>query len=158
MQLRSFLRKWGLDCLKLRAPFLEAELIFQTEDQRAAWELYVEMLTRIASQELPPEHGDEGAALGSLHLLFPITRDILKRYGQSAICFAKIAVPILNQIVRPLTAKWHPIILKGALTSQQKADFRSELREVQTVLRRYMRLLADMADVEDLTELREHDA
>jgi hypothetical protein len=153
MQLKSFLLKWGLDNLKIKVPFLETELAFRTENQRAAWELYIEMLTRFVTQNLPDEHGSEMTALDSMYNLFPITHEILKKYGQNSVNFAKIAVPILNQKVRPFTAKWHPIMVEGNLTAKQKEDFRKEIKDVQLILAKYMRLLADMAGVEDLSDL-----
>ncbi len=60
---------------------------------------------------------------------------------------------MLNQKVRPFTAKWHPHTLAGELDERSKTQFRAELRDLQTDLRNYTRLLADLADVEDLTDL-----
>lgn len=63
--------------------------------------MYVELITRIATQELDEDCGDEKAALNSIHALFPITREILKSKGRLAPNFTKIAVVVLNQILRP---------------------------------------------------------
>jgi hypothetical protein len=63
--------------------------------------LYIELLTRISTQYLQPVHGDEKTALDSIHNLFSLTREILKSHGRDCQEFAKIAIPILNQIVRP---------------------------------------------------------
>ena len=60
---------------------------------------------------------------------------------------------VLNQKVRPFTARWHPRTLEGPLAPGARAAFRAELRDLQTDLRNYTRLLADLADVEDLTDL-----
>ena len=46
---------------------MEVELSFQDSDKDAAWELYVELLTRIVTQPLPQEAGDEQTALNSIH-------------------------------------------------------------------------------------------
>ncbi len=63
---------------------------------------------------------------------------------------------VLNQIIRPFTAKWHKESLNGAFDVPEKcAEFRSELKEIQVILTRYTQMLADMADVEDLTSLEE---
>jgi hypothetical protein len=68
--------------------------------------------------------------------------------------FTKIAVVVLNQIVRPFTAKWHRLSLQEAFQDDQKRKlFRDELAGVQSRLRIYTRMLADMAGVEDLTDL-----
>lgn len=153
MKLRDVLEKWGLTKLAIKAPFLEAAWEPKVPDMTAAWELYVELITRVATQHLDPEAGDEAAALESVHQLFPLTRDTIKRNGRYCVNFTRIAVVVLNQIVRPFTAKWHPRILAGPLDAAARERFRAELRDLQTDLRKYTRLLADMADVEDLTDL-----
>ena len=60
---------------------------------------------------------------------------------------------MLNQKVRPFSANWHPRVLASPLDGEARQQFRAELRELQTDLRKYTRLLADLADVEDLTDL-----
>ncbi len=154
MKRRDFLEQWGISGLKLSLPFIDAEFSPRDPDRAAAWELYVELLTRITTQPLPVEHGDEKAALDSVHALFPLTRDILKRHGSGAGEFAKLAIPVLNQIVRPFTAKWHRATLAGAFQdAARRAEFRAELTTLQATLRNYSRALASLADVEDLTTL-----
>ena len=156
ISLRSRLERVGLESLALNAKFLNAKLDLKAPDKDAAWELYVEMLTRITTQPLMSEHGDETTALESVYSLFPATREILKRQGRHCIEFTKIAVPVLNQIVRPFTTKWHRLKLEGAFReNEQCAEFRKELEALQQDLKKYARLLADIAEVEDLTELEE---
>jgi hypothetical protein len=123
-------------------------------DKNAAWELYIELLTRIATQQLQPEHGDEEIALKSIYSLFGLTREVIKRQGRHCIEFTKIAVVILNQVVRPFTAKWHKLSIQKAFEDAEKCEkFRKELTELQKVLRKYTKMLADMAGVEDITEI-----
>ena len=153
MQLNKLLEKWGLTSLKLTTPFLEMQWEPRDEDRTAAWELYVELITRVATQGLDPDEGDEAAALKSVYELFPLTRDTIKRNGRHCINFTRIAVVVLNQRVRPFTAKWHPRVLAGPLDAAARQRFRAELVALQTDLRNYTRLLADLADVEDLTDL-----
>ena len=57
--------------------------------------------------------------------------------------------------MRPFTAKWHPRVIAGTLSETDKQAFRAELRDLQTDLRNYTRLLADLAGVEDLTDLED---
>jgi len=127
-------------------------------DKDAAWDLYVELLTRITTQPLSDEHGVEQTALGSIYALFGLTRQTLKEHGRSCIEFTRIAVIILNQSVRPFTAKWHRKSQDGAFeSSEQCTQFRLELQVLQAQLRNYTKLLADLADVEDLTEIEVED-
>jgi hypothetical protein len=156
MKRRDFLEKWGLSSLKINLGFLEGEFAPNDPDRAAAWELYIELLTRITTQYLAPEHGDEKTALDSVHAIFPLTREILKRQGSGSGEFAKLAIPVLNQIIRPFTAKWHRLSLTGAFQNSERCrEFRAELSELQPLLRDYTRALAAMAQVEDLTTLEE---
>ncbi len=154
MKRRDFLERWGLSSLKISLPFLEGEFNPCDPDRAAAWELYVELLTRITTQHLAPEDGDEKTALQSVHALFALTREILKRQGSGCGEFAKLAIPVLNQVIRPFTAKWHRLELADAFeTADRRREFRTELTTLQSRLRSYTRALADMALVEDLTVL-----
>ncbi len=125
------------------------------EDKNASWDLYVELITRVATQRLGPEEGDEAAALKSIHDLFSLTRSTIKQNGRHCINFTRIAVVVLNQKVRPFTAKWHPRAAAALLNAEERNAFRAELQDLQTDLRNYTRLLADMAAVEDLTDLED---
>lgn len=153
MQLVKLLEKWNLTSLKIKTPFLEMEWEPQDEDKNAAWELYVELITRVATQRLEPDEGDETAALNSIYELFPLTRSTIKHNSRHCINFTRIAVVVLNQKVRPFTAKWHPRMVTGKLSTKERDAFRAELVILQTDLHNYTRLLADLAGVEDLTDL-----
>ena len=154
MRWQEWLEKWSMTSLKIKAPFLDAEWLPKDKDKDAAWELYIELLTRIAIQPLPKEQGDESTALVSIHKLFDLTREIIKRHGRDCVEFTKIAVVVLNQIIRPFTTKWHKESRLNAFTdSHKREEFRKELIELQLSLRNYTRMLSDMAGVEDLTEL-----
>lgn len=157
MKLRDFLEAWGLGSLKLTLGFLEAEFKPQDSDRNAAWELYVELLTRITTQYLSPDDGDETAALDSVHALFPLTRDILRKHGSGAGEFAKIAIPVLNQVLRPFASKWHRLCLAKAFDAPDgRREFRVELAALQRMLRAYTRALGAMAAIErDLADLED---
>ena len=152
MKMGEWLDQWSMTSLKINPPFLEMEWKPSDYDKNAAWELYIELLTRIATQHLPSDRGDEETALKSIYILFGLTREVIKRQGRHCIEFTKIAVVILNQIVRPFTAKWHKLSIQKAFDDfDQCKVFRKELTELQSVLRTYTKMLADMAGVEDLT-------
>jgi hypothetical protein len=53
----------------------------ESAERDAAWELYVELVTRVAVVPLGPGEGVLREALGSLYSLFGSTRDILRRGG-----------------------------------------------------------------------------
>ena len=149
--------RFRLEKVKLGPRWANAEISFDSPaDQDAAWDLYVEMLTRIVTQPLPSDAGDEKTALDSVYSLFSTTREILRRRGRNTIQFAKVAIPVLNQIVRPFTAKWHKESLSGAFIDPcRRQEFRQELAALQDELRNYNRMLAAIAGVEDLTDLEQ---
>lgn len=152
MKFKDLFEKWHLDSLKLNIKFLEAEFKPADKDKDAAWALYVELLTRITTQTLSDDEGNEEHALDSIYSIFPTTRLILKEYGRGCIEFTKVAVVVLNQVVRPFTAKWHKIKLDGLLT-EKSTEFRKELKELQPKLLYYTRMLSEIAEVEDFSGL-----
>lgn len=154
MKMSEWLGKWNIKSIKIKTAYLEAEFQFSEADKDAAWYLYIELLTRITTQPLPEEHGDEKTALDSIYSIFHLTRDTIKAHGRKCVSFTKIAIVVLNQIVRPFTAKWHKESIEGAFEDKEKCkEFRQELSQLQEELREYTKMLADMAGVEDLTEL-----
>ena len=155
MKWRDWIDNWNMSSLKISVPFLEMEWKPLDEDKAAAWELYIELLTRVTTQPLSPEHGDEKAALDSIYSLFPLTRQVLKNNTRKCTEFAKIAIVVLNQVIRPFTAKWHGPSAQGVFSDPIKcAEFRAELAILQNTLKNYTQMLANMAGVEDLTNLQ----
>ena len=154
MKLKDWLIRWNLNSLRINTVFLEAEFTLNDADRNAAWDLYVELLTRIATQPLPKDGGYEKSALLSIHSLFGITRDILHQHGRSCIQFSKIAIVILNQIIRPFTAKWHPCDKREFWKrSENRTVFRNELAALQKQLLHYAGLLSEIAEVENLVQV-----
>ena len=152
MKLNDWLEKWGLTSLRINAGFLDMNFAPKDPDRAAAWELYIELLTRVATQHLAPEDGDEKTALESIHNLFALTRDSLKKHPRCTE-FAKLAVVVLNQIVRPFTAKWHRLAIANAFAEPaRREEFRAELASLQEELRKYTMMLSGLAAVEDLTD------
>ena len=137
-------------------------------EKKAAWELYVELVTRISVAELKPDEGLLREALTSLYSLFPTTRDILRRYGPAVakqkkdgqLTFGYLAVAVLNGVLRPALAKWHPLLLhhenaRDRSTSpieherqwRRNEELRGVLNEVRWVLIQYANILATVAKV-----------
>lgn len=147
------LTKWNLTSLKINIKFAEMEFVYTVADEKAAWEMYVEIITRVLSRTLIFEVGDERTALQSVYSLFQTTRNLLKLYGREGQTFAKLAVIILNQIIRPFTTKWHNNFIDGFISEEQRKDFRNELNILQNELKKYARALAEIANVEDISEI-----
>ncbi|MEO0802989.1 MAG: hypothetical protein AAFY57_12020 [Cyanobacteria bacterium J06642_2] len=81
-------------------------------EREAAWELYVELVTRVAVQPLPDGVGTVREAMNSLYSLFASTREILRdagpKVGASRDSVGGIAIAVLNKGLRPFLSKWHP--------------------------------------------------
>lgn len=153
MKFRDLFDNWNLTGLKIKTSFLEMEWKPKDADKDAAWELYVELLTRITTQALPQNQGKEESALSSIYSLFKTTRDVLKNHGRGCVSFSKVAIVILNQVIRPFTEKWHKIVESGELTDELREQFRKDIFQLQTKLILYTHILAEIAGVEDITEL-----
>jgi len=83
--------------------------------RRAAWSLYVELITRVAVHPLEDDYGLLREALTSLYSLFGITRQILREagphVGTSVDSIGGYAIVVLNKALRPFLSKWHPLLL-----------------------------------------------
>jgi hypothetical protein len=142
-------------------------------ERLAAWELYVELMTRAAVVPLPVGQGLLREALTSLYSLFATTRDILRRHGPSVAepkpdgqyNFGYLAVVILNGVIRPYLSHWHPLLEEWEATrppgrSQAEheqawphaAHLRAELDAIRASLTQYAALLAAACGVPDLSE------
>ncbi len=152
--IRELFTRYSLTSVRLNAGIVQADVTLNSADKDAAWEMYVEMLTRIITQPLPEGAGDEKAALKSIYTLFPVARGILRQHGRQTVQFSKVIVPILNQVVRPFTTKWHRMSLLGTFEDDaMRKEFRKDLQGLLTDMRNCNRMLAEIACVEDLTDL-----
>lgn len=140
-------------------------------ERLAAWELYIELVTRIAVVPLQPGEGLLREALTSLYSLFDSTREVLRRHGpdvaqrqdDSAYSFGELAVAVLNYELRPLLVRWHPALEQweserpaGASRTSyedswpQSGRLRDELETTREHLAAYADLLATAAQVPPL--------
>jgi hypothetical protein len=159
--------------VKVNLPFLgiSGEWKVDEKQREAAWEIYVELVTRVTIQELKEDEGLLREALSSFYSLFQTTRDILKKYGptianpsqEDDTTLGHIAVAVLNKVLRPLLAKWHPMLKDyedkrpkdDSVTEHErqweKADeLRAAIADVRKKLIEYADVLAEVSDVSKL--------
>lgn len=138
------------------------------EEQNAAWELYIELMTRISVAELSPNEGLLRESLSSLYGIFTTTRQILRIHGPtvarpkkgSDLSFGYLAINVLNFVLRPVLAKWHPLLLdyehrREESTSalqheaawEHAAELRQALSQTRVILLEYTKLLAQISRV-----------
>jgi len=141
-------------------------------ERLAAWELYVELMTRVAVVPLGAGEGLLREALTSLYSLFASTRDILRRHGPTVAepkpdgqyNFGYLAVVILNCVIRPFLAHWHPLLQEWEASRPANrsraeheqawpyiAQLRAELDDTRAILTQYAALLAAACGVPDLS-------
>lgn len=155
--------------------FLGVETTWEVNnlEKKAAWEMYVELATRITTAELKNDEGLLREALTSYHSLFGTTRELLKKYGPDIATPANpkettlghLAVSILNKVVRPVLAKWHPELQdweqqkeKDKSSRQHELDWqynqqlRSTIKNTRLKLIEYANILGTVSGVADLIE------
>lgn len=165
--------------VKLELPYIGGiEGTWQPDEseRQAAWEMYIELVTRISVAELRPGEGLLREALSSLYSLFDTTRTVLRKYGpavaqpkgKSMLSFGYLAVTILNVVLRPVLSKWHPLLLDYENTRQKTVspleheqqwaryeELRQELNQVRLKLTEYANLLAEVSEVPSLIVQRD---
>ncbi len=140
-------------------------------ERGAAWEMYVELVTRASVARIPEGEGLLREVLSSLYTLFESTREILRRYGPavarpregSAVSFGHLAVAILNGALRPLLTEWHPRLLAHEDARPGDAspvdwerswvdreDLTRQIEEVRSVLEVYAGILGEVCDAKSL--------
>ncbi|MEU1616186.1 hypothetical protein ABZ479_02655 [Streptomyces sp. NPDC005722] len=161
--------------VKLNLRVLEITGTWEPNDteRRAAWELYVELVTRVSVVPLREDEGLLREALSSLYSLFNTTREVLRKYGPDVAepkkngqyNFGYLAVAMLNYGLRPLLASWHPALgdwenrRPGEVSRrdheqawQKAGELRAALRDTRTTLTAYADLLATACGVPNLLE------
>ena len=142
---------------------LSGKWVVQKAEKDAAWELYVELVTRISTVPLDEDSGLLREALTSLHSIFDTTRGILRRHGRAvatrqknSLSFGVLAVTVLNSGIRPFLAKWHPALEDYEATREEgvsrmaherswerSQDMRKELAGLREILVQYAKILED---------------
>jgi hypothetical protein len=143
-----------------------AEWEADVTERKAAWSLYVELVTRVTMQSLEADQGLFREALTSLHSMFAITRQILREAGPdvglSSQSVGGIAIAVLNKGLRPFLSKWHPLLqtweAQRPITTSPKEheknwseepQMRQELLSLATDLEQYARALAEIVGVDE---------
>jgi len=120
-----------MNSLNISLPFGIGSVSIDVDEaqQQAAWSLYVELATRVASVELEPGMGSAREALNSLYSIFGTTRSVLREAGPGAAkgpnSVGPIAIDILNEGLRPFVVKWHSRLseFEYAQTEGQRNEF-----------------------------------
>lgn len=140
-------------------------------EKQAAWEIYVELVTRVPITALEDDQGLLREALTSLYSLFQTTRALLRHLGPTKIhplaepdqSFSYLAVRMLNLALRPFLSKWHPVlkdyeerrpVAVGVLEHEQQWErapiLRQEIAALRQTLLDYANAFAEIAGTASL--------
>ncbi len=142
---------------------LETKISPDPRAREAAWALFVELSTRVATQPIDLDEGLVREALDSLHELVAKARDVLRasgpRAGASDGSVGAVALAVLNGAVRPFLSRWHPLLAaweehrpvgKSARDHERawelEAKCRGELEKLRRGLVTYAKTLGTLAD------------
>lgn len=134
--------------------------VVDNDAKHTAWELFVEVTTRVSTQPLGAEEGFLREALNSLYSLFGRTRELLAKsrptVGTGGNTVESLALAMLNRELRPFLSKWHPRLARfeqsgerDETTWEDNAAFREELEAMRRRLIEYAVSFAELAGVRD---------
>lgn len=128
--------------------------------RKLAWDLHVELSTRVATQELPDDSGVIRVGMDSLYKLFAYTRTRLHEAGPPVASGARdlsaqdLAVLMLNGGLRNFLAVWHPRVphednpaaqVQAEAAWEDASACRAELKSIQVELRELSQKLRALA-------------
>ena len=91
--------------------WLSIKLTPNDAERKAAWQLYVELATRVATQPMDRQKGSIRAVLDSLYSVFTLTRAILREGGPDVAAhensFGPLAIRFLTEVLAPFLLEWH---------------------------------------------------
>lgn len=113
------------------------------QERQAAWEMYVELATRVTVVELPGDRGLVREALTSYYSLFATTREILRKYGpdvarpkrDSEISLGQLAVVNPQRAAAPVAGRLAPGSRGLGITSSD-GDVTDRARKIVAAARR----------------------
>ena len=152
--------------LSVGLPFGLGQLEFVPDEtqQHAAWELYIELSTRVAIHPLKPDEGFIREAITSLYKIVEATRRILRDAGPTVAkgphSFGPVAIEVIVKGIRPFLSKWHPLLydfehsrqvdveaLEHERAWDRAPEFFSDLAELQKQMQIYSEALARISGV-----------
>ncbi len=157
--LNRYKAEYSLTDIKIAPPGL-GEVTFTVNKlyKQAAWKIFIECTTRIATQPLNQDSGILREALTSLHNLFTTVRSLLREISPTPLTTGwtveLLAVRLLNDELRPFLSKWHLKLTQHEKTSEEtwvhEAAFRQELEDLRIRVIEYAKSFAEISGVEQI--------
>lgn len=144
----------------------DVKFFFTDHQRQVGWKIFTESVTRIVTQSLGTSDGRNDAALASIHRFFSRTRELLQEMPPSPKPAANnwtvelLAIKMMNGVMRPFLAKWHPIFEKHKENDryeepgwEYRIEFRRELENIRLKLVDHTRALGELVGVARLDEI-----
>jgi hypothetical protein len=141
----------------------ELRFVVNVEYRRVAWRLFVESMSRVATQPLSEDQGLLREAMSSLYGLFSTTRELLKdmqptKVPDGVMTVEMLAMEMLNREIRPFLSTWHPRLRDWELNNpgrpesawEQAQACRQDLEDLRRRMLRYGRAFGELAQVSQL--------
>jgi hypothetical protein len=119
--------RYRVSSLTIKLPLGEMKIEVAEGERQLLWRFFVELVTRIATQELASEEGIIREALSSLYGLFALARTELAAVpprvtsspGEATV--HTYVLKVLNEELRPFLARWHPRLSAWERTGMPEA-------------------------------------
>lgn len=156
-----YVRSVSLTEIKVNVPQVsQLTFVVNNDAQRTAWEMFVEVSTRVATQPLADDEGFLREASSSLYHLFSRTRELLAQSQPTKVSRGRtveyLALTMLNRELRPFLSKWHPLLTAFEQSSghneaawEHNASCREQLEGLRQRLVEYAVSFARLAGVAD---------
>ena len=110
--MQVYVRTVSLTEIRVTVPQLsELTFVVNNDAKQTAWQLFIQVSTRVSTQPLGQDEGFLSEALDSLYELFGQIRDLLMKGQPTRAAHGKtveyLALTMLNQELRPFLSKWH---------------------------------------------------
>lgn len=134
-----------------------------TESQRlehankvAAWDLYVELMTRVVYSNSDIEAGKEHMMIARVQSFSHSAFEILKNHGKGCRPCAKLIFKLFDKVLRPFNEKHYKRDEKNSVVSPKERDayfrflvsrneeFRKDFAELQEAVKPYIKQLAEI--------------
>lgn len=170
---RFNLDEWYVKEIQINTLGHNWKLVNSGSQRRIAWTIFVEAVTRITTQPMNDDQGDNGVALKSLYDFFQDTRQIIANMEATSIMpstrksldtVETYALAMLNQDIRPFLSKWHPIwdvwrkLNSNAPSSnwERHTEFRADLKTLQSKMLERVIGLGIIAGIPDIDRFIKH--
>jgi len=159
--MQVYVRTVSLTEIRVTVPQLsELTFVVNNDAKQTAWQLFIQVSTRVSTQPLGQDEGFLSEALDSLYELFGQIRDLLMKGQPTRAAHGKtveyLALTMLNQELRPFLSKWHRRLTELEQTDNgheatwpQNDAFRDELESMRERLLEFSLAFARLAGADD---------